>query len=232
MDDDGGRLELERLRQGGAQRVHTLAVRPNRQLAVLVKRKAARGRDRRVREIAARVRSFKALPAFRISRLRPEGPIDRRSLQQPVGLLLGCGRRLDVLPGDVVHRGGARRFHGSFDFAEDREKISMAHEFNGALGCAANGVFVDRTDRRATVRLANDTRVHHAVDLHVVNENALPENLRWQVEAGAVRADGLEIADWLFRNGAGCLDYKVDGAGKGPVVLSGRFAVAIDAAVA
>jgi len=92
--------------------------------------------------------------------------------------------------------------------------------------------FSSIADSRATVRLANDTRVHHAVDLHVVNENTLPENLRRQVEAGAVRANGLEIADRLSRNGAGCLDCKVDGAGKRPVVLSGRFAVAIDAAVA
>ena len=97
----------------------------------------------------------------------------------------------------MVHRGSARRFHGSLDVAEDREKISVAHEFDGAFGRAANCVFVDRADCRATVRLTNDARVHHAVDLHVVNENAVAENLRRQVEAGAARADGLEIADGL-----------------------------------
>ena len=64
MDDDRGRLELERLRQGRAQRINALAVGPNRQLAVLVKRKAARGRDRRVREIAARIRSLQSAPGL------------------------------------------------------------------------------------------------------------------------------------------------------------------------
>ena len=185
-----------------------------------------------MREIAARIGSFKALPAFRISRLCPEGSIDRRPLQQPVGLLLDRGRSFDVLPRHMIHRGSARRFHSSLDVAQDRQKISVAHEFDGAFGCTANCVFVDRTDRRATVRLTNDARVHHAVNLHVVNENAVPENLRGEVEAGAARANGLEIADGLSRGGAGCLDCKIDRAGKRPVVLSGRFAVVIDAAVA
>ena len=132
----------------------------------------------------------------------------------------------------MVHRGSARRFHSGLDVAQDRQKISVAHELDGAFGCTTNCVFVDRADCRATVRLTDDARVHHAVNLHVVNENAVPENLRGEVEAGAARANGLEIADRLSRGGAGCLDCKIDCASKRPVVLSGRFAVAIDAAVA
>jgi hypothetical protein len=74
--------------------------------------------------------------------------------------------------------------------------------------------------------------VHHAVDPHVVNENAVAENLRRQIETGTVGADGLEIADGLSCGGAGRLDCKIDRASKRPVVLSSRFVVAIDAAVA
>src|SRR5262249_10561948 len=158
---------------------------------------AARRRDRSMREITARIRSFEALPAFWIGRLGPEWPIDRRSLQQPVGFLLGRRWSFDVAPGHMVHRSDARRFNLSLGIAQNREKVSVADEFNGGLGCATNCFFVDRVDRRATVRLANDARVHHAFNLHVMNESALPENLSRQVEAGAVRADGLEVADRL-----------------------------------
>src|SRR5438309_3095170 len=100
--------------------------------------------------------------------------------------------------------GGARCFNRGFVVTNNRKEIAVAHEFDWSLGGAPNGRFVDRLNGGATVWLAHDTRVHHAIDLHVVNEGTFTENFCWQIEARTAFADALEIGYALANGHTGC----------------------------
>src|SRR5262249_17392945 len=127
-------------------------MRPDGELAILEKSKAARRRDRCVGEIAARISRFKPLLALRVAGIgRAEDAIDRWPLQQPVGFLLRRSWRLYALPGDVIDGGGAGRFDRGLVVAENGQKISIAYEFDRALGGAADRIFVDGRDGCAAV---------------------------------------------------------------------------------
>ena len=175
------------------KREDALAMRPHRQMAVLIEREPARGRDRGMREIAARISRLEALLALRIGgRRRAERAVDRRPLQEPVGFLLRGSRRFDVLPRDMIVGGGAGPFHRGLVVADDGEEIAGAHEFDSALGGALDGGLVDGGDPGAAIGLAHHARMHHAVELHVVDEGRRAEDLVRQVEASGALADGLE----------------------------------------
>ena len=191
MMADGSSLSVFAKRR--AQRIDALRMGPYRQMAVRDMRQPAGRRDRGVGEIAACIGRLEALPALRIAGVgRAEDTVDRRPLQQPAGLLLGRGRRLDVLPFHMIDRGGTGGFDRGFVVAEDGEEIAVAHELDRPLGGAPDGLFIDGADGRAAVRLAHDTGMHHAVEPHVVDENGVAENLCRQVEARAALADAFE----------------------------------------
>src|SRR4029077_21224347 len=158
--------------------------------------------------------------------------LDHRSLQKPAGLLLGRGQSLDVLPCHMIDSGGPGGFDRRFTAADDCKKVAIAHELNGPLGCAAYGILIDRTDCGATVGLADDACVHHAVEMHVVNEGMRAEDLLRQIDAGAARTDTPEVGDALALAATGRLDVEIHCAGKSPIVLPGRCPVAKNAAVA
>ena len=67
--------------------------------------------------------------------------------------------------------------------------------------------------------------------MHVVNEYAFTKNFCRQVDAGAAFADGLEVSDLFARPATSRLDGKVYRPRERPIVLSGCFAIAMDAAV-
>ncbi len=108
----------------------------------------------------------------------------------------------------------------------------MPHELDRRLGGALDRRLIDLIDGGAAVGLAHHAGMHHAVDLHVVDEGGLAENLVRQVEALAALADLLHVGDGFTRPAAGRLDRQVHRAGERPVILAGRCAFAQDAAVA
>ena len=233
MHGDGGRLELERTRQRGAQREDALAMRPHRQMTVLVKRQPARRRDRGMREILLAVGRLEALPALRIGGLgRAQRAVDGRPLQQPARLLLRRHRRFDVLPGDVRHGRRRRGLDRGLVVADDGEEVAVAHEGDRRLGGALDGGLVDRGDGGAAVGLAHHARMLHAGQRHVVDESGRAENLSRQVEPRRIGADGVVVGGRFARAGAARIDGEIDGRGERPVVLAGALSVAQDLAIA
>ena len=230
---NGGRLQAERLHQCAAQRIDALAMRPDGEMAVLEQRQTAGRRDRGVGDVAAREGRFETQAALRVGRLRrADDLVDGWPLQQPGGFLLQGCRRLDVIPGDVIDRGGAGEIDGGFVVADDGEEIAGAHEGDRALGGAFDAGLVDVADLRAAVGLPHHAGVHHAIDLHVVDEDGIAENLRRQIEARGVMTDGHEIGHGFPRAATGGFCREIDGAGERPVILAGARAIAQDAAVA
>ncbi len=82
-------------------------------------------------QMAAAIGGLEALLALAVGRFRrADDAVDRRPLQQPGRFLLQRRRRLDVLPGDVIDRGGARQIDGGLIVADDGEEVAVAHEFD------------------------------------------------------------------------------------------------------
>ena len=82
-------IELEHARKRRAQRIDALAVRPHRQMPIAIKRQRTRGRDRGMREMAARENRLVALQSARGIRFRrTDDAIDTGALQEPVRFLL------------------------------------------------------------------------------------------------------------------------------------------------
>src|SRR5262245_14894477 len=152
-----------------------------------------------MREIAARVGSFEALPALGIRRRRPESAINCRPLQQPAGLLLRRGRCLDVVPDNMTGGGRSCRIDSSLIVADDSQKVAVANEFDRSLCSAANGTFVDRGNGCTPVGLTDNAGVNNSVELHVVNENTVAEHLSRQIKPGTAGADAFQIRDCLAR---------------------------------
>ena len=126
-----------------------------------------------MREIARDVGRLEALLAFALGRLgRAEWPVYRQGrCNSQVASCLQCGRRFDVPPGDGVDRGGGASIDGGLVVADNGEEIAAADEIDLALGGALDGVLVDLVDGGAAVGLAHDARMHHAGQLHVVDED-------------------------------------------------------------
>ena len=87
-------------------------------------------------------------------------------------------------------------------------------------------------DCGTTVRLADDTCVHHPVKVQVVNEGAFAEDLSGQVHAGGTGPDISEVGDAFAFAATGRLDVEINCAGQSPIVLPGRCPAAKNAAVA
>src|SRR5664280_1971746 len=119
-------------------------------MAVAILSQSAGWRDRSMREIATAIGGLEALAALAAARFRrSEHPVDPRPLQQPGGLRLQRGRRLDVLPGHGIDRRGARQIDGGLVIADDGEEIAVTDEFDRRLGGALDRLLIDGADAGA-----------------------------------------------------------------------------------
>ena len=189
------------LRQRAAQREHALAMRPHRQMAVAIFRQARRtARSRRARDSRAyrSPRSAGGLAARPARARRTGGRSHGRCSSQEASCCSAVGAST-FCQVTCVDRGGAGQIDGGLVVADDGEEIAGAHEFDRALGGALDRRLVDLVDGGAAVGLAHHARMHHAGELHVVDEDGLAENLVRQVEALAAVADVLQVGDRLAR---------------------------------
>ena len=109
-------------------------------------------RSRHARD-AARDRSPRnVLPALRVGRLgAPNDAVDRRPLQQPARFLLDCGRRLDVLPGDMVRRRPRRASTAVSSSPRMARKLPWRTNSIGALAARRIAASSTASMRRAAV---------------------------------------------------------------------------------
>jgi hypothetical protein len=107
----------------------------------------------------------------------------------------------------------------------------VADDLDRTLGGAADRGLVDVRHPAATARLAYDARMHHAIELYVVDENRRAEDFVREVDAGRVLADNAVLVCRLDGEAGGCRSRQVDAIGERPVILTGRFAIAANCAV-
>jgi hypothetical protein len=86
-------------------------------------------------------------------------------------------------------------------------------------------------DRAASAWLAHNTRMHHAVELHVVDRDRCAKYLGCKIDAGRIPANGAAIVRQLDGCAGGRRSHQVDGISKRPVILTGRFVMTEDSAV-
>src|SRR5436190_824157 len=127
-------------------------------MAVLVEGEPARGPDRGMRDVHARVGRLVSPPrGRRIGRRRSVGLVYRRLLQQPAPLFGHRVQRLDIVPGDMARRRRGGGFDECFVRAQDRDKIAVTDDLDRPPGGAADRRLVDRADPRAAARLGNSS---------------------------------------------------------------------------
>ncbi len=121
----------------------------------------------------------------------------------------------------MIWRHGGDGFDDCLVRAEDREEVAVANDFDRPFRCAPQRGLVDRRDRRVAARLAHHTRMHHAVESHVVGKDGFAEHLRGEVEPRRVLPDDAIVAHALGWRPAGRMPTEIDGAGERPIIMAG-----------
>ncbi len=97
----------------------------------------------------------------------------------------------------------------------------MADDPDRPFGDAAQSRFIDALDRRPAPRLANDARMQHAVEHHVVQKHRLAKNLGGKIDARRILPDDAIVARVESRCVALRRAAQVDRGGERPVIVTG-----------
>src|ERR1700722_13470474 len=120
--------------------------------------------------------------------------------------------------------GGGGVNHGLVG-AENRDEVAVADDLDRPFAGTADRGLVDGRHPATTARLTYDVRMHHAVELHVVNENRRAEYFVREIDADRVLADNAVIVRRLDGSTCGRRSSQVDVIAQRPIILAGRLII-------
>ena len=221
---DGLDWQAEHRRQVLAQRMHALAVRPHREMAVAELGQRAGRRHRGVRDVGPRDGDLHQALGRRRRRLRADAPVLAGLALQPRGLLLLGLDAPHIVPRRMQRGGGRGGLGDALDRADEGHEIGFAHDLQFALRGAADRGLVERRQGGAAAGLAQRPGMQQVFRHEVVHESGAA-HLRRQVDARHALADHLVGRGGLRRRRPGDRLAEIDLGRDRPVVLAGRRAV-------
>ena len=156
--------------------------------------------------------------------------INRWLLQQPARLLLQRVDRIEPVPGNISGRHSGGGIDGGFVGSKDSDEVAVADNLDLPLAGTADRGLVDLGDRAVRAAGAQHA-LHHAVELHVVDEDRCTKYLGCKIDAGRIPTNDAVIVRRLDGCAGGRRSRQVDGISKRPVILPSRLAITEDSAV-
>ena len=185
---DGLDRQAEHRRQVLAQRMHALAVRPDRQMAVAELGQRAGRRHRGVRDVGPRDGDLHEALGRRRRRLRADAPVLAGLALQPGGFLLLGLDAPNVVPPRMPRCRGRGGLGHALDRADEGDEVGLADDLQlpPLVGGAPDRRLVERRQRGAAAGLAQCAGMQDVLGQDVVHESGAA-HLRRQVERGTLR---------------------------------------------
>ena len=223
--------QAEHGREVLAQRMHALAVRAHREMAVAELGQRTGRRHRGMGDVGPRDGDLHALAGRGGGRgPRADAPIVAGLVLQPGGFLLCRHDVAQMIPARLRRRRDGSRLRDALDRADEGHEVGLAHDLQFTFRGTTDRRLVEPDQRGAAIGLAQRARMQHVRGQHVVHIGRARQ-LGRQVETRRAPADHTVGRRGLHRRLARGRLREVDVARDGPIVLAGRRAVLQEQAI-